>query len=648
MSTFFSRARLRRIPFILFLFLLISIPSVFSEDEDGVDGKKDADIVITATRTEENSLVAPNFVTTITSEQIAESGKTSVPEIVAAQAGVAIYDLGPKGSFEMLWLRGASPKRVLVLIDGVPTNNIYDGQISLSLIPPGIIERIEIVQGGMSILYGSYAVGGVINIITKKGKELDTFFSGSLTATSYLPQQYTDGGSTLPPQAAALCDGIDTALSVGHNFGAFSFFLSGDLDWARNEYYYTGGGTTAQRDNAGLLGGNAYGSLSFPWETGSCTIAGIYTHQDIGVPGDLSWLTPKASETDERIQAFASLHETNFFTDLLSLDVKLSLTQQYRLNADPTLPPPWGDEDSKVTSFFGEISQKAKMTESLSFIYGGSFGLDYVTGNNFGEQSRTSGSIFLSAPVTAAEALHIYPTLRLDLDSDFGAEFCFGLGMSLLLTDISSIKLSLAKSFRAPNFSELYYPGWSNPNLQPERGWHADIGFTLETQKVKVESSLFSRFMTDEIISVAGIPQNIAMSFYPGCEVQSTIEVIDRFFTEASYTFIYSFDLSDGKTLADDKRVKGVPLHQLHLYLSYKTDETVIRLGVDVMSEYADTWTAKTLPARAILNANFRQKLASSLTLKLALENILNTQYMVADGYPMPGITMRWGLEITL
>jgi vitamin B12 transporter len=642
MSLCYKYAPRGRVPVLLFL-LFIGISSrAFSQDTENTDKQKEADIVVTATRAEEDSLLAPNFVTTITETHIKESGRTSVPEILGSEAGIALYDLGPKGSQENIWLRGASPNKVLILIDGVPTNNAFDGQMDFSLIPPQIIDRIEIVQGGMSILYGSSAVGGVINIITKKGKKLDAFFSGSAVAASYLPQEYAQDGSTHPASAAVLADGVTTALSFGHNFGPFSFLLSGNFDWLRNEYPYTDGGIISQRDNAGLLGGNAFASIAFPWQTGDVTVTGIYGRQGIGVPGSLSSPTPAAHEAGEWLQAVASLHESNFFTDVLSLDAKLSVNGRYRLDEPPS-------EESRLESVFAEVAQKAIAADFLSFIYGGNFAFDHVAGNVFGEYSRTAGSIFLSTPLSIAEVVRIYPAVRLDLNSQFGAELTYGLGTSLALSAVSTLKLSLAKSFRAPTLIDLYYPSYGNPDLKPERGWHADLGFALKTEKLKLESALFARLMTDEITfdPVTSAPRNVSQSFYPGWETQTEIRFIEHFFVEAAYTFIYSFDLSGGKTLADDRRVSQVPLHEAHLYLSYKTDDTLIRLGFDFQSEKSDFTQTKTLPAHLILNANFRQKLASCLTLAVSLENILNAQYQMVYGYPMPGISLHWGLEIT-
>jgi vitamin B12 transporter len=660
MRTFPFPAPFRRISFIVFALSLavLSVPlfadddsvtpqtdTEVTTDDQSAAGDEQADVVVTATRRPDDRLRAPPFVVNVSRAMIEAAGKSGISEAVAENAGVTLAAYGYRGGLESLWLRGATGTRVLVLLDGVPTNNILDGQMSLSLIPPEAVERVEVIQGGMSLLYGSQAVGGVINIITRQGEAGMSFLRAGLTASSYLPQGYNDGTGTVSPQAEALFDGMTTSLAAGHAFGPVGIFASGNFTWLRNEYYYDNASITYQRDNAALLSGGGLASVTVPWETGAVGVKGIYVRQNAGVPGSLSYLTTQADQTDERLQVMASYRENRFFTDILSLNAKFSFTSQRRIYEDPSWP-----SDNTVTGFFGELSQEAAVADWLSLLYGGTLAYDMIDGDMLGERDRLSGSVFLAAPLFLGDVLRIYPAGRLDLSSDYGNELTYGLGASLLLSDTASLKLSLAKSFRAPNFAELYYPFMSNPDLKPERGWHADLGFSLNTPRVKLESALFARYMEDEIQNDATwTPQNIAYSFYPGAEIQASVEFIEHFFIDASYTFIYSFNLSGGRTLADDVRVPRVPLHEGHLYLSYRTKNTVIRVGGDVKGDcFTNDSYAVTLPAHVILNANCRQSLTDFLILTVALDNILNTQYQVMYDYPMPGISLRWGLELNL
>ncbi|HEQ71129.1 MAG TPA: TonB-dependent receptor, partial [Spirochaetia bacterium] len=331
-----------------------------------------ADLVISATRTGETPLTAPQYVSRMTAEDIAATGKESLPQAVATEAGVTLYSYGYTGSLEQLWLRGATGTRVLVLIDGVPTNNALDGQMSLSLIPKEIIERIEIVQGGMSILYGSHAVGGVINVITTKSAPPSGFLRFSALNTAYLPQTYDEGGNSNPADPRALLDGQKFSLSFGHDFGGLSFFSAGTFEQAYNAYYYPDAGSTAQRENADLLGGSAFSSISIPWETGWTTVSAIYSRNAAGVPGSLQFPSETARQTDDRLQLLAGLHEARFVSDALSLDARLSLTYQERLYDDPAT----STDQSKLTGLFAELSQELSVADFFSLIYGGTVTYD--------------------------------------------------------------------------------------------------------------------------------------------------------------------------------------------------------------------------------------------------------------------------------
>ncbi len=478
--------------------------------------------------------------------------------------------------------------------------------------------------------------------------DLDNFLTVSLANTSLLPQSYSSGGTTADPQAASLFDGERASVSLGRDFGPFGFFAAGVFDWSRNQYYYQDAGTTYQRDNAGLVSGSGIASLSFPWKSGAVSVTGMYSRQLAGVPGAIASLTPSAQETDERFQALASCHEDKFLTDALTLDAKLSFTKQYRLYEDPTPPFPVYD-DSNLTGFFAELSQKATLADWLALQYGGNAAVDMVTGASAGDHTRISGSAFLAVPLNIGDAFRIFPAGRIDLSSDYGSELSYGLGASLSLNKEASLKLSAAKSFRAPTLNELYNLYGSNPSLQPERGWHADLGFSLQTKSVKLESALFVRYMENEIkyYPPAYIPQNIDHSFYPGAEVQGEVEFIDYFFAEVGYTFIYSFNLAGGLTLADNMRISNVPVNEGHLYLSHRTEPLVIRIGIDAIGErYSDAANTTLLPWAFVLNANVRWRAAKWVSVIAALDNILNTQYQLVSGYPMPGIKARWGLEV--
>ena len=113
-------------------------------------------------------LASPSFVTVVTQQDILASGASDVAGALARVSGVVVNDYGPDGSTKTLSIRGSTSSQVLVLVDGIRMNSSFDGWVDLSRIPLDTVDRIEVVRGGASSLWGTGAVGGVINVITKK------------------------------------------------------------------------------------------------------------------------------------------------------------------------------------------------------------------------------------------------------------------------------------------------------------------------------------------------------------------------------------------------------------------------------------------------------------------------------------------------
>ena len=125
------------------------------------------EIVVTATRLPTPSLDTPAFVTVITGKQIRDSAATTLGELLSSRANVHVSSDGPSGTLTTVSVRGSTSTQVLVMVNGVPLASSRDGIVDLSQIPLSMVKRIEVVRGGESSVYGSNAIGGVINIITK-------------------------------------------------------------------------------------------------------------------------------------------------------------------------------------------------------------------------------------------------------------------------------------------------------------------------------------------------------------------------------------------------------------------------------------------------------------------------------------------------
>jgi len=154
------------------------------------------EVVVTATKTEQKPEDVTQSVTVITADDIKKSGATNVGDILSTTPGATVTNYGPLGALQSIELRGSSYQQVLVLLNGMRLNSGSAGGFDLSELPVSLdsIERIEIVRGPASALYGSDAMGGVINIITKKPTKPATTLSGAAGDNGYsLASIYNSG-----------------------------------------------------------------------------------------------------------------------------------------------------------------------------------------------------------------------------------------------------------------------------------------------------------------------------------------------------------------------------------------------------------------------------------------------------------------------
>ena len=165
------------------------------------------EVVITATRRRQEALDVPRHVTVITTREIERSGARNLGDLLERSSGVRVADYGPEGAIQVLSLRGSSATQVLVLVDGLRAPGSHGGA-DLSLIPLEGVERIEIVRGGASALYGADAVGGVVNIITRK--QAEGKLKLSFENRGYIPREAIAGtGSEEHVEEGSVADLVD-------------------------------------------------------------------------------------------------------------------------------------------------------------------------------------------------------------------------------------------------------------------------------------------------------------------------------------------------------------------------------------------------------------------------------------------------------
>jgi len=647
----------------LILCLCLSTTVALADAE--LEGKE---IVVTATRTEEEVLTAPGHVTVLSEEEISRSGAKDVADLLTRQAGIKVKDYGAEGSLKSISIRGSASEQVLILVDGTRLNDSRQGGADLAQIPLDNIEKIEIVRGGLSPLYGADAVGGVINIITKKSA--DGQFKVKVENGAYIPRaaiEVSDGPTQTPVDANWL-DLIDTqkvSLAYSKGFGLTDLVATGRFTRAANAFVWNDTENIddyRRRINADLLGGGGYISLTAP--LGNASIGGnaSLNYRDVGAPGGVMYLSTTTRQ--QNLNAFTQVFfETDsFLSDLISLDVK-AFYKYSRLNYEDPVDP----GNHSLHAFGVDAIQELLVNDFLSVIYGGNLLIDRVDSSLIDNQTRISGGVFLEVPIYPLSQLSVIPVVRYDLYSDFPGSLNFKLSTVYIVGDFLSLKLSGGSSYRAPTFNDLYWPdlGWAlgNPDLKPETGYNGELGITIASERLTLDAFAFARYMLDAIqwidldpdpdpLAYRGQPTNIGKLFFPGLETNVEVNLLSDIWLTGNYTFIYSIVLKGANatySFTDDNRAPYTPVHSSDAALEYRGEKLCASVAAEYMGKvYTDDANTTEIAAYLVLNAFVRYQVNELLTVQAAVDNILNSTYEVLTDYIAPPVSFWLGAELTL
>lgn len=639
--------------FSIALIVLISTIPALSQARPGMV------VEITASRIEEPSSVPPQAVTVLSSEAIAASGATTTASAVALAPGVEVTNKGPEGSQISATIRGSTSNQVLVLVDGVRVNDPLTGLADLSRIPLDSVDRVEIVRGGSSSLWGGDAVGGVINIITKRGARP---FSISFENGSFIPQSRVVGfgfsKELASPSLPDLVDSQKISFAWGPRLGALGLRIAGSGTSAANTYTYVDSNSERrQRQNAGLSGADLSlgADLDLPDSRLSFDSSGALSYK--GVPGSESMPSLTAHETDATARAVLAFSAERFLLDALSLDATAHVDFSSVDYIDRTSPADDGHHKSLTAGL--ELSQKAYLNDRLTLVYGSSIAWIGSSSNDLGAPSRVSAGAYFQ-PSMSFGLLTFRPSARYDYYSDFSPNSPLGgigagLGASFAIAPDRAIKLNFTRTYRVPSFDDLYWPAADgaagNPGLVPETALEFDVGYSSVSRGASLDATLFGRYTRDVILWQPGVdgiwrPSNYGVALYPGAELALQAPIADGPTITVNYTYLRSYALDAGLGLADDRRLPYTPEHSLKATISGDFEPVTWTISETYSSPgYTSLANTATIPSHFVLDVLMKLRFSPAFQPYLAVDNFLDEQYSVISGYPMPGIKLRLGFE---
>ncbi len=641
------------------LLLLTSSSSAQTlQDTDTMRTYKGNEVVITATRAEISLHDSPSSIEILTEQKIRQCNGTNLADALAGSAGLFLKDYGGTGGLKTISMRGLGAEHTLVLVNGNRYNNFQNGLVDLSMLLTDNVERIEIVRGGNSALYGADALGGVINIITK------------------LP----DGGPTLGVEGAVGSFGYTQyRINLGNSFG--KWVISGKYTAERSDgtFSYISDnvvvGEERERTNADFSLQNLV--VDVQTEMSSAARAGFlvqYTVSERGVPGAVVGTDySKARQQDRDLNVIIN-YQTQI-AQRIRLRVSPNFHYSYQRYLDPTTATASSGVDSyyrnTAADFNGQIDYA--VSDQVLFLLGGELGRAALRSNEVSDVVRTQKSFFLSSQLLFdtrggwIKRISLYPTLRYDSFSDRSdgsvtyEEWSPKIGANLRLLDELDLQLrsSLGRNFRIPTFNDLYWQQGGNPNLKPEHSLSFDFGFVFGLDfmgKENLEVTYFNIDTQDRIIwlptssPLVWSPQNIGRVKSTGVETSFKWSGFDDLIDLQIHHSITNALNKSGDDKTCDKQIIYVPKETASIGISMNfsiISLNVLHTFVSHRFTTADNDPNNFLPSYQITSGNVIASFPLArfkVTTKLEVNNIFNTNYQVLASYPMPLSNYRFVL----
>lgn len=476
-------------------------------------------IVVTATRTAQtvDDTLAP--VTVITREQIEQRQERSLPELLRGTAGISVGNAGGPGKATNVFLRGTESDHVLVMIDGVKVGSATLGTAAFQDLPLEQIERVEIVRGPRSQLYGSEAIGGVIQIFTRRG-------GGELTGRASL------GGGSF-----GTVDG-SVGLSGGGDNGWFDVGLSTEstdgYDACSGEPNVAGCFNIEPDDDSY---DNVSGSLRAGYRFGSGAEVDVHylnSDNETEFDGDFQ----NETETEQEVFGASLRLDAGDSTDL-------------RINVGRSEDRSTNLLDGAFASRFDTVRDSAglQVDHYLGDRHVFTGGIDYIDDRVesdlvFTEARRDNVGLFLQYQGEFGNQ-QVQVGLRQDDNEQFGNQTTGGITVGHRLDGGTRLTASYGTAFKAPSFNELYFPGFGNADLAPEESDSVELG--VVSASGRFAAYLFQTDIDDLIGTDPNTfaPVNIDQARIRGLEL-TYAEVIANWQVNAALTLLDPENRSDG------------------------------------------------------------------------------------------------------
>lgn len=611
---------------------LAALPIAARADEKAADL---GEVVISANRTPTEAAKVGSDVTVIGRDELERSKEVLVKDVLDRVVGVNFTQNGPAGSTTTIEMRGAYAGYVLVRVDGIDVSDPSAAQVTAAFehLATADVERIEILRGSQSALYGGTAVGGVVDITTKKAEAGGIHHRATAEAGSYGTVAGSYGLS-----AATDTSEFDVSISRHHTDG-FSAADSRNGNTEKDGYDNTTVSASASHRVSDVL--RVFGALRH-------TRTDVQTDRFLFGVGAIDEAPGAPREHTE-----SSSWGGRVGADLDLLDGRFKNTfavQRWQSDRDGWGASPhwWYRGERSKFEYLGSY----RLTDTVGLSFGADHAIEKASSSSLDGDVENTG-VFGQVSWEPLKGVTLTAALRNDHHSKFGDHPTHRLTAAWTPFEGTKLRTSWGTGFRPPSISELFTPVYGNAGLKPETSESFDVGIDQKFWGGRASASVtvFSLDTTDLIgwdpatfqsIQVAGVTRR------QGIELTGRVQALDRLGIDAGYTYTEAHK-------ADGSRLVRVPRHKLTAGATATPfEKTTVSVRGTFVSDMTDTdyaivlpdWSSpvRTLPAYFLLDATVRYALTENLEFSLRGKNLLDRRYETVWGYGTPGASVYAGV----
>ncbi|MDN3552691.1 TonB-dependent receptor [Halomonas almeriensis] len=597
------------------VFVLAAMPlAVQAQNDDSAVAPDSASetlnpVVVTAALaplTADQSLAS---VTVIDEAQLRRQDPTDLTDVLRAQPGVDVSSNGGFGKNTGVYLRGTGSQSTPLMIDGIRLRSATAGAPAWEFLEPRMFERVEVVRGPRGSLYGADAVGGVVQLFTPRGEGAPS------------PHLSLGAGSFDTRRASASLSGSE---------GGTRYYMAASRLESDGYEIVEGEGDKGYDNTTGLM------KLS-------------HTFADDAELGVLALRARGNTEFD----AFGSPRDTDYVQQVAGVYGELPVTEAWTSRL--TLSDARDERETHGgpgVSVFDTQTRTARWENTLSLgrhelVAGAEHSRDDVDASiDYDEDSRDNTAVFIQALMDASP-LTVQASLRHDDNEAFGEETTGSLALGYALDEQHTLRASYGTAFRAPTFNELYYPDFSNPDLDPETSKSVELGLRGQFGRGFWDLAVYRSEVDDLITNIdtdgdgfVDTPQNVERARIRGVEVATGAEVDD-------WTLRAALTYTDPENRETGKRLAGRASESLRFDADRALGDWTLGGSVIAQGErFDDADNTQRLGGFATLDLRAGWDFAPGWSARLTLENLFDKAYQTVGGYDSAGRTAFFSVSL--